>query len=113
MPQATLWFASPFKDWIGQRTLTLAWEGTLTVRELWQRLAADFPALRAHLPKALEEEAMGNLVAVIMDGDILGLEATLRDGARLDILLPLSGGASLRMLAGGIGRGPWRGSPPS
>ena len=94
MAQATLWFAGPFRDWIGRRTLTLTWEGTLTVRDLWKRLAADYPALRANLPsEGLQEDAMSQIVAVIMDGDILPLDAAIRDGARVDVLTPLSGGA--------------------
>ena len=94
MAQATLWFAGPFRDWIGERTLTLTWEGTLTVRDLWKRLAADYPALRANLPPGrLQEDAMSQIVAVIMDGDILTLDAAIRDGAKVDVLTPLSGGA--------------------
>lgn len=94
MPQATFWFASPFREWTGQRDLTLTWEGTLTLRDLWRRLAADYPRLRAKLPReGLDEEAMGHLVAVIVDGDILTLDSVIRDGARVDILAPLSGGA--------------------
>jgi len=34
MPQATFWFASPFKEWIGQRSLTLTWQGRITLREV-------------------------------------------------------------------------------
>ena len=94
MAQATLWLANPFKDWIGRRTLTLTWDGTLTVRDLWKRLAADFPRLRANLPpEDLQEDAMGQVVAVIMDGDILTLDAVIKDGSKVDILTPLSGGA--------------------
>ena len=94
MPQATFWFASPFKEWIGQRTLTLSWEGQLTVRELWERLASDHPKLRPNLPReGLQEEAMGHLAAVIVDGDILTLDSLIRNGAKVDVLTPLSGGA--------------------
>ena len=93
MPQANLWFASPFKDWIGQRTITLTWEGILTLRSLWERLAAEYPNLRANLPReGVREEAMGDLVAVIVDGDILTLDSVIRDGAKVDVLTPLSGG---------------------
>lgn len=93
MAQATFWFANPFKDYIGQRTLTLTWEGTLTVRDLWKRLAADYPRLRANLPQeGLQEDLMSHVVAVIMDGDILTLDALIKDGAKVDILTPLSGG---------------------
>lgn len=94
MPQATFWFASPFKEWIGQRTLTLSWEGKLTVRGLWERLATDFPKLRTNLPReGIQEEAMSQMVAVILDGDILTLDSVIRDGAKVDVLTPLSGGA--------------------
>ena len=93
MPQATFWFASPFKEWVGQRTLTLSWGGTLTLRNLWERLAAEYPRLRTNLPReGLQEEAMSHLVAVIVDGDILTLDAVIKDGAKVDILTPLSGG---------------------
>ncbi len=93
MPQATFWFASPFKEWLGQRTLTLSWEGTMTLRQVWERLAADYPKLRAHLPReGLQEEAMSHMVAVIVDGDILTLDAEIIDGAKVDVLTPLSGG---------------------
>ena len=93
MPQATLWFASPFKEWVGQRTLTLSWGGTLTLRNLWERLASEYPKLRANLPReGLQEEAMSHMVAVIVDGDILTLDAVIKDGAKVDILTPLSGG---------------------
>ena len=35
---------------------------------------------------------MSHLVAVIVDGDILPLEAEIKDGATVDVLTPLSGG---------------------
>ncbi len=96
MPQATFWFASPFKEWLGQRTLTLSWEGRLTLRQVWERLASDYPKLCAQLPReGLQEEAMSHVVAVIVDGDILTLEAEIKDGAKVDVLTPLSGGAPL------------------
>lgn len=93
MPQAIFWFASPFKEWVGQRALTLSWEGSLTLRQLWERLAADHPRLRANLPReGLQEEAMSHMVAVIVDGDILTLDSEIKDGAKVDVLTPLSGG---------------------
>lgn len=93
MPQATFWFASPFNEWIGQRILTLSWEGNLTVRGFWERLAIDYPRLRANLPRdGLHEETMSQMAAVIMDGNILTLSAIIRDGAKVDVLTPLSGG---------------------
>ena len=93
MPQADFWFSSPFKEWIGQRTLSLSWEGHLTLRHAWERLAADYPGLRSNLPReGIQEEAMSHLVAVIVDGDILTLNSEIRDGAKVDILTPLSGG---------------------
>jgi molybdopterin converting factor small subunit len=94
MPQATFWFANPFREWIGQPTLTLSWEGKLTVRDFWQRLAKEYSRLGMNLLRdGLHEEAMSQLVAVIMDGDILTLDSVIRDGAKVDVLTPLSGGA--------------------
>jgi hypothetical protein len=96
MPQATFWFTRPFRDWIGQRSLTLHWEGRLTVRDLFQRLAADHPAFRANVAlPCLEQETVDMLAAVIMDGNILSLDSEIRDGATVDVLLPLAGGDGL------------------
>ena len=96
MPHATFWFSRPFRDWIGQRSLTLDWEGRLTVRDVFQRLAADHPAFRANVPLLDPEQETANmLVAVIMDGDILSLKSEIRDGATVDFLLPLTGGDGL------------------
>lgn len=93
MPEATFWFSSPFREWIGQRSLTLTWTGRLTLGEAWERLAADHPRLRASLPReGIQEEAMSHLTAVIVDGDILTLDAEIKDGAQVDVLTPLSGG---------------------
>lgn len=93
MPEATFWFSSPFREWIGQRNLTVSWEGRITLREIWERLAADYPKIRANLPReGIQEEAMSHLTAVIVDGDILTLDAEIKDGAKVDVLTPLSGG---------------------
>jgi molybdopterin converting factor small subunit len=93
VPQATFWFSSPFREWIGRRSLTLAWAGRITLREVWERLAADHPRLRANLPReGIQEEAMSHLTAVIVEGDILTLDAEIKDGAKVDVLTPLSGG---------------------
>ncbi len=93
MPEATFWFSSPFREWIGQRSLTLTWPGRITLREVWERLAADHPRLRANLPReGIQEEAMSHLTAVIVEGDILTLDAEIKDGAKVDVLTPLSGG---------------------
>jgi len=93
VPEATFWFSSPFREWIGQRSLTLTWPGRITLREVWERLAADHPRLRANLPReGIQEEAMSHLTAVIVEGDILTLDAEIKDGAKVDVLTPLSGG---------------------
>ena len=112
MPHATFWFARPFRDWIGERSLTLHWEGRLTVRDVFERLAAGHPAFRAHLPlPGLAQEAINGLAVVIMDGTILSLDSEIRDGATVDVLLPLTGGAA----ASGSdrsGTGCWIQGPP-
>jgi sulfur carrier protein ThiS len=97
MPQATFWFASPFKDWIGRRTLTLSWDGETTLRGVFIRLAAEYPRLRENLAEENLEEAMANRVAVILNGDFLSLDSIIPDGARVDVLTPLSGGAPSRI----------------
>ena len=94
MPHATFWFARPFRDWIGQRSLTLHWEGRLTVHDVLERLAADHPTFRINLPRPdLDQEAVNVVAAIIMDGTVLSLESEIRDGASVDVLLPLTGGS--------------------
>lgn len=95
MPQATFWFASPFREWIGQRLLTLSWEGQATLRDIFLRLLDDYPPLRAHVPReGLQDEVMNEIVAVILDGDFLSLDSVIPDGAKVDVLTPLAGGAT-------------------
>jgi sulfur carrier protein ThiS len=97
MGQATFWFASPFKDWIGSRTLSLTWEGQMTLRQIFLRLAADHPRLRANLPReGLQDESLDQMLAVILDGNFLSLDSIIPDGAKVDVLTPLAGGAAAR-----------------
>jgi molybdopterin converting factor small subunit len=95
MPQATFWFASPFREWIGQRQVTLSWEGTFTPRRLFERLGAEHPRLHAHLIRpGLTDEALGRMAAVIHQGTFLSLDSPIPDGATVDILAPLTGGSA-------------------
>lgn len=94
MAQATLWFASPFNEWIGRRTLTLSWEGQETLRQIFLRLQTDYPGIRTHLPPdGLHDETLSQVLVVILDGNFLSLDSVIPDGAKLDILTPLAGGA--------------------
>jgi molybdopterin converting factor small subunit len=94
MAQATFWFASPFRDWIGQRTLTLRWEGSLTLRQVFERLGAEHPLLRANLiGPGLTQDAVNQRAAVISGGAFLSLDSPIPDGAAVDVLTPLTGGA--------------------
>jgi molybdopterin converting factor small subunit len=73
---------------------SLSWEGDLTVRAFWERMASEFPNLRPKLLReGIQEEAMSEMAAVIIDGDILTLDSVIRDGAKVDVLTPLTGGA--------------------
>ena len=103
MPEATFWFASPFREWIGQRTLTIRWDGRITLREVFERLAAEHVRLRTNLKgTGLQQESFNNLAAIMLDGDFLALDAVIPDGARVDVFTPLAGGgdaASLPRLA--------------
>jgi molybdopterin converting factor small subunit len=97
MAQATFWFASPFSDWIGRRSLTLSWEGQATLRQIFLRLQTDYPRLRTHLsPEELHDETLSQVLVVILDGNFLSLDSVIPDGAKMDVLTPLAGGAGLR-----------------
>ncbi len=93
MPQATFWFSSPFRDWIGQRTLTLDWEGSLTLRQAFEHLGSEHPVFHEKLiAPGLSSERLNRLAAVILNGDFLSLESVIPDGAAVDVLTPLTGG---------------------
>ncbi len=94
MPQATFWFSSPFRDWVGRRTLTLDWEGSLTLRQAFERFGAEHPAFRANVGHGgLTDERLNHLAAVILNGSFLSLDSAIPDGATVDVLTPLTGGA--------------------
>jgi len=96
VPEATFWFSSPFREWIGQRMVTVRWEGRMTLREVLQRLGADHAAFRANVTGGgLHQDSFNNLAAVIMDGDFLALDSAIPDGAKIDVFTPLAGGADL------------------
>jgi molybdopterin converting factor small subunit len=94
MPQATFWFSSPFRDWIGRRTLTLEWEGALTLRQAFERFGAEHPAFHDNMIRpGLTGERLNRMAAVILDGNFLSLDSPIPDGAAVDVLTPLTGGA--------------------
>jgi ThiS family len=93
VPEATFWFSNPFRDWIGQRTVTVRWDGRLTLREVLHRLAAEHPGFRRHVcGNDLNQETFNNLAAVLMDGNFLALDSVIPDQATVDVLTPLAGG---------------------
>lgn len=93
MPEATFWFASPFREWIGQRTVTVRWEGCLTLGEALQRLAAQHPRFRRQVfGSGLNQRTFNDVAAVLMDGNFLSLESVIPDRAAVDVFTPLSGG---------------------
>ena len=93
MPEATFWFSSPFRDWIGQRTVTVRWDGCLTLREVLHRLAAEHPGFRHHVFRNdLTQDTFNNLAAVLMDGNFLALDSVIPDQATVDVFTPLAGG---------------------
>ena len=93
MPEATFWFSSPFREWIGQRTVTVRWEDRITLREVLERLGAEHAAFRANVTGGLTQDSFNHLAAVIMDGDFLALHSGIPDGAEVHVFTPLAGGA--------------------
>jgi hypothetical protein len=100
VPEATFWFASPFREWIGQRTVTVRWERHLTLGEALQRLAAEHPSFRQHVfGRGLDQQTFNDLAAVLMDGNFLSLESVIPDRATVDVFTPLSGGVVEQVVA--------------
>jgi len=100
VPEATFWFSNPFRDWIGQRTVTVRWDGFLTLREVLHRLAAEHPSFRLHVfGNDLHQETFNNLAAVLMGGNFLALDSVIPDQATVDVLTPLAGGVVRRAAA--------------
>jgi molybdopterin converting factor small subunit len=94
MPQATFWFASPFREWIGHKAVILRWEGRITLREALERFAADHPRFRENVsPAGTQQEAFDRIAAVIVAGDFLALDSAIPEGSTVDVLTPLAGGA--------------------
>jgi len=94
MREATFWFSSPFREWIGQRTVTVRWEDRITLREVLERLGAEHAAFRANVTDGgLTQDSFNHLAAVIVDGDFLALHSTIPDGAEVYVFTPLAGGA--------------------
>jgi molybdopterin converting factor small subunit len=108
MPHATFWFSSPFKEWIGQRTVTVRWEGRMVLREVIERLAADHPGFRENIiAGGLHQEAFDHIAAVIVNGDFLALDSAIPDGSTVDVFTPLAGGATrVGLMRRGGGRAP-------
>ena len=96
MPQATLWFSRPFRDWIGRAEVTLHWEDRLTLRHALERLAAEHPSFRLHVTPHLDQDTFNNLAAVILNGDFLALDSEIPDGATVNVFTPLAGGLARR-----------------
>jgi hypothetical protein len=100
MPEATFWFSSPFRDWIGQRTVTVHWEGELRLRDALHRLAAEHPGFRLQVFRnSLNQDAFNNRAAVLMNGDFLALDSVIPDKATVDVFTPLAGGAGRQAIA--------------
>ena len=98
MPAATFWFSSPFREWLGQRTVTVRWEGRITLREVIERLAAGHPLFRDNVTdRGLHQDSFNNQAAILLDGDFLSLDSTIPDGAKIDVFTPLAGGATLEL----------------
>ena len=96
MPEATFWFSSPFREWLGQRTVTVRWEGQITLREVVERLAAGHPLFRDNVTdRGLHQDSFNNQAAILLDGDFLSLDSTIPDGAKVDVFTPLAGGANV------------------
>ncbi len=102
MPEATFWFSNPFRDWIGQRTVTVRWDGCLTLRGVLHLLAAEHPSFRLHVfGNDVNQDTFNNLAAVLMDGNFLALDSVIPDQATVEVLTPLAGGAVRRAAASG------------
>jgi molybdopterin converting factor small subunit len=94
MREATFWFSSPFREWIGQRTMTVRWEDRITLREVLERLGAEHAAFRANVTDGgLTQDSFNHLAAVIVDGDFLALHSAIPAGAEVHVFTPLAGGA--------------------
>jgi sulfur carrier protein ThiS len=95
MPEATFWFSSPFREWLGQRTATVRWRERITLREVLERLGTEHAAFRRNvIDGGLTQDAFNHLAAVIVEGDFLALDSTIPDGAEVHVFTPLSGGTA-------------------
>ena len=86
-------FTKPFKDAVGQDELMLQFTGT-TVRELLVMLIERFPGLEGlfYSGSGSLTEYMIVFVNSTPISALIGMETELKDGDRIFILFPISGG---------------------
>jgi len=95
MPEATFWFSSPFREWLGQRSATVRWAEPITLRDVLEKLGAEHAAFRRNvMDGGLTQEAFDHLAAVIVEGDFLALDSRIPDGAEVHVFTPLAGGTA-------------------
>jgi sulfur carrier protein ThiS len=100
MPEATFWFSSPFREWLGQRSATVRWAAPITLRDVLERLGAEHAAFRRNvIDGGLTQESFNHLAAVIVEGNFLALDSPIPDGAEVHVFTPLSGGTAAGSLA--------------
>lgn len=100
MPEATFWFSSPFREWLGQRTVNVRWRERITLREVLERLGAEHAAFRRNvIDGGLTQESFNHLAAVIVEGNFLALDSPIPDGAEVHVFTPLAGGTAAGSVA--------------
>lgn len=97
MPEATFWFSSPFREWLGRRSATVRWTEPITLRDVLERLGAEHAAFRRNvIDGGLTQEAFNHLAAVIVEGNFLALDSPIPDGAKVHVFTPLAGGTAFQ-----------------
>ena len=82
----------PYQKWLGgQSELALEVEGPIPLRELWIRLAQNYPRFREFL-LCTTDEKQSRAIVVLQDGRQLGPTDLVTSSTRVELLPSIAGG---------------------
>lgn len=87
-------FYPPFRNLVGMKRVLIEYDGKseISLYELLGEVIDQYPAIAKEISAGKDIEKIFHNLAVLREGDLLGLNTILKDGDLLKIFSPLSGG---------------------